>query len=236
MRRWPPAGGGIVGPGTSERGGIVTPAQHSGRPDPPGLGRAGPHGRWRIPYVALATIVFVVSVAAGVLDMPPLAFWERVTERVTMGDLAHGLSKSFVFAWIVGFSGAHLGLQAGGDAVTVERMLLSFSASSLVARAAVLNHVELRNVVYVFGSLGDLDDGAEALQRRGLRVTVVSTIRTQPPMIADELRRQADTFLELQDLQPSIARIPHGRDDRPVRPAEGGEAENGETVDVLESV
>jgi Ca-activated chloride channel family protein len=45
----------------------VTPAQHSGPPDPPGIGRAGPHGRKRIPYVALATIVFTVSVAAGVL-------------------------------------------------------------------------------------------------------------------------------------------------------------------------
>jgi hypothetical protein len=44
------------------------------------------------------------------------------------------------------------------------------------------------------------------LQRKGLRVTVVSTIRTQPPMIADELRRQADTFLELNELSSYIAR------------------------------
>jgi len=48
----------------------------------------------------------------------------------------------------------------------------------------------------------------EALQRKGLRVTVVSTIRTEPPMIAGELRRQADTFLELQELGPFIARKP----------------------------
>ena len=47
------------------------------------------------------------------------------------------------------------------------------------------------------------DRGAAA---PGLRVTVVSTIRTQPPMIADELRRQADTFLELNELSPYIAR------------------------------
>jgi uncharacterized LabA/DUF88 family protein len=76
----------------------------------------------------------------------------------------------------------------------------------------------------------------EAVQRRGVRVTVVSTIRSQPPMIADELRRQADVFLELQDLQPSIARIPQGRDDRPARPAEEAEGVGGETVDVFESV
>ncbi|MEZ5936108.1 MAG: NYN domain-containing protein, partial [Alphaproteobacteria bacterium] len=53
---------------------------------------------------------------------------------------------------------------------------------------------------------GDFRRLSEALQRRGLRVTVVSTIKTQPPMIADELRRQADTFLELQELAPFIAR------------------------------
>ena len=39
-----------------------------------------------------------------------------------------------------------------------------------------------------------------------LRVTVISTSRTQPPMIADELRRQADQFIDLADLQPYIAR------------------------------
>jgi uncharacterized LabA/DUF88 family protein len=48
----------------------------------------------------------------------------------------------------------------------------------------------------------------EAMQMRGVRVTVVSTVRSSPPMIADELRRQADTFLELTDLAPSIMRDP----------------------------
>jgi hypothetical protein len=37
-------------------------------------------------------------------------------------------------------------------------------------------------------------------------VTVVSTIRSQPPMVADELRREADSFVELQDLIPDIQR------------------------------
>jgi uncharacterized LabA/DUF88 family protein len=66
--------------------------------------------------------------------------------------------------------------------------------------AAHLDHIVL------FSGDGDFRRLSEALQRRGLRVTVVSTIKTQPPMIADELRRQADTFLELQDLAPFIAR------------------------------
>ena len=60
--------------------------------------------------------------------------------------------------------------------------------------------------IVLFSGDGDFRSLSAALQRRGLRVTVVSTIKTQPPMIADELRRQADTFLELQDLAPFIAR------------------------------
>jgi len=39
-----------------------------------------------------------------------------------------------------------------------------------------------------------------------VKVTVVSTMESQPPMIADELRRQADGFLELADIGPEIAR------------------------------
>jgi uncharacterized LabA/DUF88 family protein len=50
-----------------------------------------------------------------------------------------------------------------------------------------------------------------ALQRRGVRVTVVSTITCQPPMIADELRRQADGFIDLQDLRARIGRDPGDR-------------------------
>ncbi len=42
----------------------------------------------------------------------------------------------------------------------------------------------------------------EAVQREAVRVSVVSTMRCSPPMIADELRRQTDTFIELQDLAP----------------------------------
>ena len=53
---------------------------------------------------------------------------------------------------------------------------------------------------------GDFRRLVEAVQRRGVRVTVVSTIRTQPPMVADELRRQADYFLDLAELQGRVAR------------------------------
>jgi len=60
--------------------------------------------------------------------------------------------------------------------------------------------------VVIFSGDGDLRRLVDAVQRRGVRVTVVSTIRTQPAMIADELRRQADAFLDLADLAEHITR------------------------------
>ena len=60
--------------------------------------------------------------------------------------------------------------------------------------------------VVIFSGDGDLRRLVEAVQRRGVRVTVVSTIRTQPAMIADELRRQADAFLDLADLAEHVTR------------------------------
>ena len=57
----------------------------------------------------------------------------------------------------------------------------------------------------------------EAMQRKGVRVTVVSTVTTQPPMIADELRRQADQFLDLADLSAKIGRDPAERVAREAR-------------------
>ena len=60
----------------------------------------------------------------------------------------------------------------------------------------------------LFSGDGDFRPLVEAMQRRGVQVTVVSTISTQPAMIADELRRQADVFLDLRELQSRIARDP----------------------------
>jgi hypothetical protein len=57
----------------------------------------------------------------------------------------------------------------------------------------------------------------EAVQRKGVRVTVVSTVSTQPPMVADELRRQADIFLDIAELQGKIGRDPGERVERPAR-------------------
>ena len=68
------------------------------------------------------------------------------------------------------------------------------------------------HVVLISGD-GDFRRLVEAVQRRGVRVTVVSTIRTQPPMVADELRRQADFFLDLSELQGKVAREYQARHD-----------------------
>ncbi|KPF82295.1 LabA-like protein [Brevundimonas sp. AAP58] len=52
----------------------------------------------------------------------------------------------------------------------------------------------------LFSGDGDFRRLVQAVQAKGVRVTVVSTMKSQPPQIADELRRQADAFVELADL------------------------------------
>jgi uncharacterized LabA/DUF88 family protein len=58
----------------------------------------------------------------------------------------------------------------------------------------------------LFSGDGDFRALVQAVQRRGARVTVISTVKSQPPMIADELRRQADCFVDLADLADIIGR------------------------------
>lgn len=60
----------------------------------------------------------------------------------------------------------------------------------------------------LFSGDGDFRYLLEAVQRRGCKVSVASTVKTQPPMIADELRRQADYFIEINSLQDEIGRDP----------------------------
>ncbi|MDO5657750.1 MAG: NYN domain-containing protein [Paracoccus sp. (in: a-proteobacteria)] len=66
----------------------------------------------------------------------------------------------------------------------------------------------------LFSGDGDFRPLVAALQRQGVRVSVVSTTRSQPPMISDDLRRQADNFIELEALRDVIGRPPrdNGRD------------------------
>ena len=81
---------------------------------------------------------------------------------------------------------------------------LAINAMELAPR---LDHAVL------FSGDGDYCPLVDALQRRGVRVSVVSTIRGQTPMISDALRRQADNFIELAELREVIG--------RPARPEHG---------------
>lgn len=70
----------------------------------------------------------------------------------------------------------------------------------MMTLASKLDHVVL------FTGNGDFKRAIEAVQAMGVRVTVVSTIKSQPPMASDELRRQADRFFDLADLEKEIGR------------------------------
>jgi uncharacterized LabA/DUF88 family protein len=70
----------------------------------------------------------------------------------------------------------------------------------------VMEMAEQVDHIVIFSGDGDFRRLVEAAQRKGRRVSVVSTIRTQPPMVADELRRQADNFIELEELKAMIMR------------------------------
>lgn len=79
----------------------------------------------------------------------------------------------------------------------------------------------------LFSGDGDFRALVAAVQRRGRKVSVVSTMQTQPSMVADELRRQADQFIDLATLQPRVGRDPA---ERAARYAERNQA-GAESVD-----
>ena len=81
-------------------------------------------------------------------------------------------------------------------------------AIDVMQLAGELDHVVL------FSGDGDFRCLVEAMQRRGRKVSVVSTVSTQPPMIADDLRRQTDQFIDLADLRDEIGRDPAEREGR----------------------
>ena len=62
--------------------------------------------------------------------------------------------------------------------------------------------------IVLFTGDGDFKPLVAALQRKGVRVSIVSTVQSSPPMIADNLRRQADNFIELADLEDAVGRPP----------------------------
>ena len=68
--------------------------------------------------------------------------------------------------------------------------------------------------IYLFSGDGDFRPLVEAVQRKGVKVSVVSSITTSPPMVSDELRRQCAEFVEISHLMPRIGRDPAERASR----------------------
>ena len=95
------------------------------------------------------------------------------------------------------------------DATTGRRKMRGSMDVELAVNAMELaEHV---NQIVLFSGDGNFRSLVEALQRRGVRVTVVSTLSTQPAMVADDLRRQADVFIDLAELKPRVGRDPANR-------------------------
>jgi uncharacterized LabA/DUF88 family protein len=89
-----------------------------------------------------------------------------------------------------------------------------------------IDALELSHIIdhyIIFSGDGDFRTLVEALQRRGRRVSIVSTMASQPPMISDDLRRQADSFIDLNSLKDEIGRDPAERPVRRHEPAEDEE-------------
>jgi uncharacterized LabA/DUF88 family protein len=91
-----------------------------------------------------------------------------------------------------------------------------------------IDALELSDVVdhyVIFSGDGDFRTLVEALQRRGRKVSIVSTMSSQPPMISDDLRRQADYFIDLASLKGDVGRDPSERAPRRHEPAAMDEEE-----------
>ena len=84
--------------------------------------------------------------------------------------------------------------------------------------------------VVIFSGDGDFRSLVEALQFKGKRVSVISTLQSQPAMIADELRRQADQFIDLADLEQQIGRSDNRQGPRDNKFAQRRPRQHGRTA------
>ena len=84
----------------------------------------------------------------------------------------------------------------------------SMNVELAVNAMEIADHIDQ---MFLFSGDGDFRPLLKALQRRGVHVTVVSSMASQPAMVADELRRQADAFVDLAELKPRVERLPSER-------------------------
>ena len=112
--------------------------------------------------------------------------------------------------WL-GYNGYHVVTKPAKeyvDSLGRRRVKGSMDVDLAVDAMEIAEHVE---EVYLFSGDGNFRRMVEAVQRKGVRVYVVSTRQTRPPMVADELRRQADQFIDLVEYMNSISRAPGER-------------------------
>jgi uncharacterized LabA/DUF88 family protein len=109
------------------------------------------------------------------------------------------------------------------DASGRRKIKFNMSIELAVKALEMSEHVD---EIVLFSGDGDFRSLAEAIQRRGVRVTVISSVACNPPMVADDLRRQADCFIDLADMQSKVGRDPserltsRGKPERPARDEE----------------
>ncbi len=98
-------------------------------------------------------------------------------------------------------------------------------AVDMMEIAAKADHLVL------FSGDGDFRRVIESVQQKGVRVTVVSTVKSQPPMASDDLRRQADSFVDLADLSNIIGRPRQAPSPRFLQDEAAGVAHDGDDGD-----
>jgi uncharacterized LabA/DUF88 family protein len=89
--------------------------------------------------------------------------------------------------------------------------------------------VEHLDHIVLFSGDGDFRSLVEAVQAKGRKVSVISTLTTRPPMVADDLRRQADQFIDIFEMRAEIGRDTSDRDARKTERSAAGETDDFET-------
>jgi phospholipid/cholesterol/gamma-HCH transport system permease protein len=100
-------------------------------------------------YANMLGIVGGLFVAAGLLSIPPTAYWVQMQASVDLSDLVSGVIKAITFGGIIGLSGCLRGLQSERSAIGVGR-----STTSAVVTAILLLVVADAIYAVIFNMLG----------------------------------------------------------------------------------
>jgi phospholipid/cholesterol/gamma-HCH transport system permease protein len=100
-------------------------------------------------YANALGIIGGMAVAAGVLDIPPTAYWIEMLTIVDLSDVSTGLIKAFTFGIIVGISGCMRGMQAHRSAAGV-----GLATTSAVVTAILFIIVSDALYAVIFNILG----------------------------------------------------------------------------------